>query len=127
MSQLTSNYSLVKTEDTDNAKQYLENDLGGSLDIIDSVLKDHDTRITNLLTQLKDEFTYTSIADNVTRLVHNFDYNPNRDEIVVLFENIELEKDVNYTENADNISINLLGWSINTGDVIKFKLYRFVR
>lgn len=72
---------------------------------------------------------YTSASDGVTNIVHGLSYVPLHDEIQVydLYSGGLLTLGVNYTENANNISIDLLGWSLSKTSKIKFVLYKSIK
>ena len=70
------------------------------------------------------EMTITASTDNTTVIVHNLSYNPSNDDMVVIYQGIILEENVNYVQVSGNLSIDLQNWSINTGEKIKFKIYK---
>lgn len=71
--------------------------------------------------------TFTAVANNTTNIVHNLTYDPLHDDLLAFYMGLLLENPLNYTDNVNNISINLVDWSINTGEKIYFKLYKNVK
>lgn len=69
-------------------------------------------------------FTATS---TVTNIVHNLPYDSSRDDLLVFYKGVLLDITDNYTENANNISVDLVGWSLTSGEKINFKLYKNVK
>lgn len=70
-------------------------------------------------------FTATTNGTNV--ITHNLPYNSTYDDLKVFYSGILLVKGSNYTENANNTSITLLDWTINSNDTIDFILYKSVK
>lgn len=71
--------------------------------------------------------TFTAVFDNTTHIEHGLvDFVPSVDKLVVLggVYNSQLTKLTNYSENADNLSIDLLDWSLSIGEIISFELYK---
>jgi hypothetical protein len=71
--------------------------------------------------------TFTATVNNTTNIVHNLSYDSVHDDLLVIYSGVLCEVGTNYTENANKISINLVGWYINAGEVIKFKLYKNIK
>ena len=71
--------------------------------------------------------TFTATSDNTTRIIHNLPYISTKDDLLVVYMGLLLERGVNYNDNADGVSIDLLNWSINVGDKILFTLYKNIR
>jgi len=71
--------------------------------------------------------SFTATVDTTTNIVHNLTYDSLKDDLLVVFNGLLLDVLSNYTENIVTISIDLNGWSINTSDVIYFKLYKNVK
>lgn len=71
--------------------------------------------------------TFTSTTNGITNIVHNLDYNSSTDELLVFYDGVLMDKTDNYTENSNEISIDLVGWSLSSGDIIKFNLYKNVK
>lgn len=72
-----------------------------------------------------DKVTVTIGANNTTHVVHNLNYDPVHDTLWVIDSEFgsELETNIDYTENADNKSIDLInGFVLNIGDKLTFKL-----
>jgi hypothetical protein len=72
-------------------------------------------------------FTFKATIDATTHIVHNLAYNPTTDYLSVFYKGVLLEATTNYTYNVDNVSIDLVGWSINSNEIIEFKLYNDVK
>jgi len=72
------------------------------------------------------ESSFTATTDNTTHIPHNLIYDPTHDKLQVNedYSGGELKIGRNYSENVDNLSIDLLGWSINIGEIINFTLYK---
>ena len=70
--------------------------------------------------------SFTAISDNTTNIIHDLDYDSAHDELLVIYKGLLLEKNVNYTENVNEISIDLENWNIDAGDIVFFKLYKDV-
>lgn len=72
---------------------------------------------------------YEAVADNVTHiLINNAQYNPDTDMLKVFYNGeTRLAEGLHYTKNVDNISIDLVGWSINTNDRIYFETWKKIR
>lgn len=70
------------------------------------------------------EMTFTASTDNTTVITHNLSYNPSNDDMVVMYQGIILEENINYVQVNGNLSIDLQNWFINTGEKIKFKIYK---
>jgi len=73
--------------------------------------------------------TYTAISNGISNLIHNLNYNPVTDDlnVVDLTCGQQLSVGDNYTENANLISIDLIGWTLNSGDKISFHLTKNVK
>jgi hypothetical protein len=71
-------------------------------------------------------FTYTASTSGITNIVHNLPFNPLSDDLLVFSDGMLMTKSDNYTENVNNISIDLVGWSLTSGEIINFKLYKNV-
>ena len=69
---------------------------------------------------------FTSIADETTNIVHNLNYNPTHDDLIAFHDGLLLSN-VNFTYNADDVSIDLKDWALETGDKIVFRLYKDVK
>lgn len=75
------------------------------------------------------ESQFVATVANTTHITTHFnDFNPLSDDLQVNGGkyNSDLTKNLEYTENPDNLSIDLNGWSINVGDVVNFKLYKHI-
>jgi len=67
-------------------------------------------------------FTATS---NLTKtIIHGLSYDTIHDDLLLFYKGILLDS-TNYTET--NTTITLTDWSISTGEIIKFKLYKNVK
>jgi len=91
---------------------------------------DLDNRVTSVQSQTNSKIgvaVFTATANATTNIIHNLTYNPITDDLLVVYGGLFLEVDINYQNNINNISINLLGWSINIGEKIGFKIYRNVK
>lgn len=70
--------------------------------------------------------SYTASA-TTTNIVHNLSYSSTTDDMVIVYKGVLLESGVNYTHNSNGISIDLLDWSISSGDTVYFKVYKNVK
>ncbi len=70
---------------------------------------------------------FIATSDDTTNIKHNLSYDPLKDDLLVFYQGLLLYEDVNYKNNIDNISVDLLDWCIGNGDVITFKLYKDVK
>lgn len=93
------------------------------------IVNNYNKLINNLkqsLTEMIQTATFTAVADGITHITHNLAYDSAHDLLQVLdvsYGDI-LIKDTDYTENEDNISIDLVGMSINTGEKISFTMFK---
>ena len=87
--------------------------------------------VTTVLSQLLGKLTtstFTAITNDTTNIVHNLStYDSAKDDLLVFYNGILLTKTINYTENANKISIDLVGWNIDIGESIYFRLYKNVK
>jgi hypothetical protein len=67
------------------------------------------------------------MGNGITNIVHNLSYDPLHDDLLVIYDNVILEKGLNYTENVNKISIDLIDWSLDNGEKVYFKLYKNVK
>ena len=84
---------------------------------------------TNLINNKIKTMIYTAIANGVTNIVHNLSFDPLHDELNILdlgYGNT-LTEGVEYSNDINNISINLIGWSLNSGDKLKFQVIKGVK
>lgn len=123
-------YQLATKENTDIAIQQLRNDMviaNEGLDIEDAIPVDADLlggQPSNYYIQQIKIATFTATSDNTSTIIHNLDYSPLNDDMIVIYRGVYLELGVNYIDNADYKSITLTDWSIATGEKITFKLYK---
>jgi hypothetical protein len=69
---------------------------------------------------------YTFVATSTTSTInHNFDYSPTTDKLIIYCNGLLLNQD-NYTDNSDKKGITLTGWTIPSGYVVDFILYKNV-
>jgi hypothetical protein len=80
------------------------------------------SQLPNLLTA-----SFTATVNATTNIIHNLSYDSAHDDLLVIYNGVLCDVGENYTENANKISINLVGWYINAGEVIKFKLYKNIK
>lgn len=74
---------------------------------------------------LKDIQTYIANADNISVIpieMNNIDLTKCNFDIT--YEGVQLEEITEYTIDTVNNNINLVGWTINTGAKIKYRIYR---
>ncbi|HEY8805433.1 MAG TPA: hypothetical protein VIM42_10090 [Clostridium sp.] len=73
--------------------------------------------------------TYTAISNGISNVVYNLNYNPVTDDLNVtdLTYGQQLSVGDSYTENANLISIDLIGWTLNIGEKISFRLTKNVK
>lgn len=68
---------------------------------------------------------YTATTNGTTNVPFTFvDYDTNHDDMIVSYNGVLLENPDNYTVNANNSSIDLSSWSIDSGNVVRFRLYK---
>ena len=87
------------------------------------------TNATNIANKIQ-TMVYTSIASNVTNVVHGFVFNPLHDLLECvdnMYNDLLVGNGVSYTLNANNISIDLVGWSLSIGDSMNIKITRGVK
>ena len=72
------------------------------------------------------EYEFVASSDNITTVNHNISHDNIKDDMIVLYNGYTLLVNENYTETSDKLGINL-GWGLNTGEKIKFKIYKNVR
>ena len=90
------------------------------------------TTVTNNSTNINNKIKsmiYNASTTGVTNIIHGLNYDPVTDElnIVDLDYGSILTKDVEYSENINNISIDLLAWSLNSGDKLKIQVIKGVK
>lgn len=107
-------YNLNKPTPTDSADITLA--VSDNMDIIDTELKKGFQSYAYI--------TFTAVSDNTTNIVHGQIYNPLKDILIPYYQGFKLEKTDNYTENSDDISIDLVDWSISTGEKITFSFWK---
>lgn len=71
--------------------------------------------------------TFTATVDGTTNIVYGLVYNPAKDDLLVFYGGLLLDIGINYNNNVNNISVDLLVWSVNIGEKIMFKLYKDVK
>lgn len=71
-------------------------------------------------------FKYTASA-TISSITHGLDYNNTTDDLQVFYNGLLLEEGTNYTNSSDFHTINLTSWTINSGDKVYFKLYKYVK
>jgi len=89
-----------------------------------------DVSTTNALMATKIKImTYTAVSSGISNVVHSLSYNPITDDLNVtdLTFGQQLSVGDSYSENANLISIDLIGWSLNIGDKINFRLTKNVK
>jgi len=69
---------------------------------------------------------FTATSNSTTHIIHGIvNYDPTHDKLKVFGGLYDSELDnTNYTLNGDLLSIDLVGWNISIGDVIRFELYK---
>jgi hypothetical protein len=95
--------------------------------IINGKLKNLKEQFHNEISNKIKVYIFTATANGITNVVHNLSYDPQHDDLLVIYDSVILEKDVNYTENLNNISIDLLDWYLNSAEKINFRLYKNVK
>lgn len=71
------------------------------------------------------ESTFTATSDGTSNvLIGHSNYNPNEDKLTVKYMNEVLTKDLNYTINSDNLSIDLIDWTLDIDEVIYFEVIK---
>lgn len=71
-------------------------------------------------------FNYTA-SSTVDSITHSLDYNNTTDDLQVFYNGLLLEEGINYTNSTDFHTINFTSWTINNGDRVYFKLYKYVK
>ena len=72
--------------------------------------------------------SFTATADATTHcLLNTSNYNPVNDVLYVYYQNVILFESVDYTVNADMVSIDLTSFSIDTGEILRYKILKKVR
>lgn len=106
----TPNYNLAKPA---QGKQEWHIDNNKNFDIIDDAL-------------FKKEQSSVFVATlDTNHCVHGFaNFNPLRDELIAIYQCIELDEIDNYVKNSDNLSIDLVAWEITKNEKIKFRIIR---
>ena len=106
----TPNYNLAKPE---SGKEKWDVDLNKNFDIIDdSLFKKEQSSV------------FVAKTEGISNIPHTFsDYNSVHDEIIAIYQGIELDNIDNYIEN-NNLSIDLIGWSLKLNEKIKFRIIR---
>lgn len=92
----------------------------------DNIQEQYNTVVNTLNDKIKSA-VFTAPVNNITNVVHNLTFNPTKDDLVVSYRGILLDVNDNYKHNANYNSIDLVGWSINTGEKILFRLYKDVK
>jgi hypothetical protein len=73
------------------------------------------------------ESKFTVTVDNTTNLIHGIvGFDLSKDILVVIdnYNGGELEKGIEYTENVNLLSVDLIGWSAKVGESFNFKLFK---
>ena len=72
--------------------------------------------------------SYTALTSGITNVpINNVNYNPTNDILQVSMSGITLDEVDHYTKNLNGISIDLVDWSLNSGDKIVFRVQKKVR
>jgi formylmethanofuran dehydrogenase subunit C len=72
--------------------------------------------------------SYTAATDGETNLpINNSMYNKTFDTLHVYHEKTRLFEDIHYSINADGKSIDLIGLTLNTGEIIYYEVFKALR
>jgi hypothetical protein len=71
-------------------------------------------------------FNYTA-SSTVSSISHGLNYSPTTDDLMIFYNGVLLEENVNYTNSADFHTVNLTSWTIPSGGKVYFKLYKYVK
>lgn len=71
-------------------------------------------------------YKYTA-SSTVSSITHNLNYAPTTDDLQIFYNGVLLDEGDNFTHSADYKTINLVGWTIASGDKLYFKLYKFTK
>jgi azurin len=112
--------------DTNTAKEAAQQVVISQNNINDNDVNTVQTWSSNNIAQRMRIFTYTTTA-TTSSITHNLNFNPTRDDLMIIYKGVVLEETDNYTHSADYKSINLTGWTIPSGEKVHFRLYKFVK
>lgn len=79
------------------------------------------------LIQNKVKTKILTVTSTTSHIVHNLIYIPANDELQVFYKGVLLDRGINYNDNNDHLSIDLIDWTISSGEDVKFVLYRNVK
>ena len=97
---------------------------GTEADLSTRLNKDKTTNSTALTNKIQ-TFTYTSIADNITNIVHNLNYVSTTDTMIIQdCYSGSILNNSNFTFNVNGISIDLTLWGLKTGEQLFFTLIK---
>ena len=86
------------------------------------------TNNASILAKIKTAI-FNPTASATTHIIHGLVYDRLHDDLNVIdtYSGHICTLTTEYTENADTLSIDLVGWSIGVGDIFKFVLYKNVK
>lgn len=105
-------------------------DLNEMTEILNNKITNAENDITIIVDSLSEKVKIvhlTATSDNAFHLIHNLNYEPRNDDLIITYRGLLLEKNIHYVENSDNKSIDLLDWSINKNERIIFVLYKDIK
>jgi len=98
--------------------------LGAKITLMDGVSV---TNATNISSKIK-TVVVTATVNSQSHVVHGLvGYDNTHDELQALYQGIQMTVGDNYSENTDKLSIDLLLWTIDSGEKIKFILYKGIK
>lgn len=73
--------------------------------------------------------TFSVTLAGTTHIVHGLVYNSLHDQLIVvdMYTGRPCTLGIEYTENADTVSIDLVGWSVTIGDSFDFTVYQNIK
>jgi hypothetical protein len=94
--------------------------------INDLIITEIQTWSSSKITNRIRKFDYTA-SSTVTSITHGLNYTPTTDDLLVFYNGVLLEENINYTNSADFHTINLSSWTIPSGGKVYFKLIKYIK
>ena len=113
---------------SDNLKVINLNGTWAAGTVIDLTVFQNTNEGVETLSVIFNSSSFTAISDLTTHCSLNYNYfNPIKDRLLVYYKNLLLFENVDYTINADKISIDLIDFSINTGEVLRYEIWKKIK
>jgi len=97
--------------------------LGAKITLMDAASA---TNATNISSKIKTVLV-TATVNSQSHIIHGLVYDNTHDGLQAFYQGIQMDIGDNYSENADKLSIDLLLRTIDSGEKIKFILYKGIK